>query len=272
MLAHEPAPEQDKSPKAKEAKPKKQDKEPLAKAAKRAKPEAPKRAKNIPAELSRRLSLRTLAAGLAVVLRPLGWLLRRLAWLVFWLAAAVERVLKVLVALASPPLAALVAWLGRVATPYRLAIVVIFAAAAAALASQLIDYRAVAIGEEAYVDVASLTQAPLTGHETPWVAHGPLVGMLALVAAAGALLGLRSASFGRPRRIALAAALAGLLLVLAIDLPRAGDLENVADEYAGTDGVLLKGFYIQLASLALLAYAALLPGLWNLERKSTART
>lgn len=265
MLVGEPAPKQEKRAEAKSEKGAKPPAE-----GKRSKP--PKRARNLPDELSQRFSLPKLGRGFAVALRPLGWLLRRLAWLIFWLAARVEQVLKFLLGRAAPPLAAFVAWLGRMVTPYRMAVVLIFAAAAAVLASQLIDYRAIAIGEEAYADVVSLAHAPLTNHETPWVAHGPLVGMLALVAAAGALLGLRTSSLDRPRQIALAAVAGGLLVVLAIDLPRAGDLDAASSEYAGTDGVLLKGFYIQLVSLILLAYTALLPILWRLRPEALPLT
>lgn len=215
-------------------------------------------------EAGRRLALPKLAAAAgrsaALLLRLLG----KVAFIFFWLLARVERVGRRLVAAAAGPISSLVAGLGRQLTPTRVAVTITGAAVLSALASQAIDYRAVAIGEAAYVDVAQIAQAPLTGHETPWTAHGPLVGLAALVAAAGAVLALRGGG-RRPTLIALGAAGFALLVILAIDLPRAGDVGNAADEYAGTGTVLLAGFYIELSAILLIALTASLPTLWRLQ-------
>lgn len=230
---------------------------------------SPKRGARTAREVGRRLSLPALARPLRSAGRMAGRSLGLLAFAILWLAARVEKALAAICSRLNPAARRLTDRLGRLATPPRAAAVVALAAGLAAIASQAIDYRAIAIGEAAYADVASLAQAPLTGQEAPWGAHGPLVGLLAVVACGGAVLALLR-DRRRSGQIALGAAAAALLLILAVDLPRASDLGQAADEYAGTDGVLLKGFYIQLSSVLVLLFTAALPWLWRLPRPRKA--
>lgn len=260
--------------------------EPAAKAKKTAKPEEPKKAEPIAKseaskkpkpkraagtarEVGRRLSLPALARPLRSVGRVAGRGLGLLAFALLRLAAQIEKVLTAVIGFLGPVIRRLTESLGRLATPPRVAAAVAIGAGLAAIASQAVDYRAIAIGEAAYADVSSLAQAPLTGQETPWGAHGPLVGLLALAACVGSVLALLR---NRPRagQIALGAAAFALILILAVDLPRAGDTGAAADEYAGTDGVLLKGFYIQLSALLVLLFTAALPWVWRLRLPSLA--
>lgn len=217
-------------------------------------------AAGIPREIGRRLALPRLIAALR---RPAAWALRLIGFAIFWLAARIDRAGRAVAAKVAGPTASAVAWLGRTLTPRRMAMAVAVVAGACVLAAQAIDYRAVAIGESAYADVASLAQAPLTGHETPWAAHGPLVGLLAILATGGALVTLRGVG-RRAFPVALGASALALLVILAIDLPRSSDLGTAVDEYAGTGAVLLNGFYIELVATLLIGFSAALPRLWRL--------
>lgn len=218
--------------------------------------------RTLPGEVSRRLSLAKLGQLLAPFGRGLARAGRYAAMAILLVAALIERLLKQVVRTLGPPTRRTVDWLGRLVTPTRAALLVVACAGLAVIAAQAMDYRAVAIGEEAYAEVASLAQAPLADHRTPWSAHGPLVGLLGIAAAIGAVAVLRGA--GRRALFAtLGASAAGLLVILGLDLPRADNLGQAAAEYAGADAVLLKGFYIQLSAMLLLGLVALMPSLWK---------
>lgn len=236
-------------------------KRPIAKPAKK-RAGRPSGLRELPGEIGRRLALAKLAGLLSPALRVLVRVGRLAALLVLTLAARIDRGGRWLVRLVGPPISKAIAGLGRLVTPTRAAMAIVVAAGLAALASQVLDYRAVAIGGAAYADVASLAQAPLAEHRTPWAVHGPLVGLLTIVAAVASVMTLRGAG-RRALFSALGATGAGLAVVLAIDLTQAGDLGKAAAEYAGTEAVLLEGFYIQLCALLLLGFTALLPSLWK---------
>lgn len=218
--------------------------------------------RQVPGEVARRLSLAKLLAPLALALALLGRGLRYVRIAILRLAALIERLILLLVRWAAPPIAGFVDRLGRLVTPTRAAVAVAAAAGLAAIVAQALDYRAVEIGGAAYADVASLAQAPLAEHRTPWSAHGPLVGLLALIGAVAAIAVLRGAG-RRALLAALGAVGAGLLVILALDLTKAGDLGEAAAEYAGAEAVLLEGFYIELCAMLLIGFTALLPSLWK---------
>lgn len=155
-------------------------------------------------------------------------------------------------------------------TPTRAAGLVALFAFGALVASQFIDFRGVAIGQDPYA--GSGTAVPVTATESAWNVHGPALGLLGLAALLGALGSLRSSGAAsskrrrRGRRAALAgsaAAVLGLGIALGVDLPHALDLEDAGTSYAGADARLLSGFHAQVAACATLAVIALAPLLWN---------
>lgn len=148
------------------------------------------------------------------------------------------------------------AWAGRAATrasavltPERAICLTIVASAAAMVASQFVDYRAVEVGQPGY---AGLTAAapPTVDAETAGQAHAYLLVPVALLAAALALAVLRN---GRRRglgRIVFALGLLSLGLILLVDLPAGLDAGIEASRFAGAKAVLYDGFYAQIAAAA----------------------
>ncbi len=208
---------------------------------------------------------RRLARRVNALLRRGG---RFVGFAIFTVAARIDQVRAAAVSFTGPRLRGVVAGLDNRLTPRRLAMVVAVAAGILLLASQFVDYRGVGIGQPEYEDVAAITAAPMAETETPWDAHGPLVAVLGLIAAVGTVAGL----FGqgaRSRRATLvggAAALMAVAVILLVDLPQAGDVGVLAEQYADTEALLLEGFYAQLSAAAVLIFCAALPAFWALRR------
>ncbi|HZJ29192.1 MAG TPA: hypothetical protein VFD37_04280, partial [Solirubrobacterales bacterium] len=179
----------------------------------------------------------------------------------------VERAAIALARLAGPRLRAAVGFCERRLTGERVVIAIAVVATAALIASQFLDYRGVAIGGPQYSEVSAITTAPVAATQTPWDAHGPLIGLAGLIALGALLLSLlgRGVVMRRARLVAIAAAAVALVATLVIDLPRATDLGTFADRYAGAEAILLEAFYIQLSAAAALLYAALLPVFWAIR-------
>lgn len=150
--------------------------------------------------------------------------------------------------------------LDRVLTPVRAAALICLLGGLALAASQFIDYRATEIGRPEYVGVLDLTSAPRVDVLTPLQTHSVLVLVLAVVGVVGTLTTLIT---GRRRPAALVA-LAGLVSVIvsvAVDLPRGLELGEAEIAYADAVAVLLRGFWLQLASGVILAVGGLV--LWT---------
>lgn len=118
--------------------------------------------------------------------------------------------------------------------------------------SQFVDYRGIAVGADQYAgEVGAVADVPRVEVKTAGEAHAYLLLPLAVAALALVWLTLR----GRPRlgwALATVGAI-GLIVTLAVDLPKGLDAGALGDAYAGTEAQLLAGFWIQLiASTALL--------------------
>jgi hypothetical protein len=142
-------------------------------------------------------------------------------------------------------------------TPQRAIGVTIFAAGALLVASQLIDYRGVEIGQPGYAGLPDVAAPPTVDVRTAGEAHAYLLVPLGAVAA---LLGLACA---RSRRrglglVVLGLGLAALAVILLVDLPRGLDVGSQSSRFAGAAAVLEDGFYAELAAASGLVLAALL--------------
>lgn len=146
--------------------------------------------------------------------------------------------------------------LDRVLTPARALVAAAILAGSMLAVSQFLDYRAVEIGSAGYDPILDLTRAPRTDVETPLGVHS-IVLLAGAIAALGSGLGL--ALTGR-RAFALPIVAVGFLALaigLAIDLPRGLDSAAASAAYADARAVLLTGFWLEMASGAVLAAVGL---------------
>lgn len=160
--------------------------------------------------------------------------------------------------------AAVVGALGRVAlaldrilTPARAVVAASLLAGIMLGISQFLDYRAVEIGGAGYDPILDLTRAPRTDVETPIGAHSVVL-VIAAVAAVGSCLGFIVS--GR-RYLALPIVAVGAIALavgLVIDLPRGLDSGAASASYADAQAVLLGGFWLEIASGAVLLATGLL--------------
>jgi hypothetical protein len=150
----------------------------------------------------------------------------------------------------------------REVTPLRAALAVAAAAAIALAASQFADYRAIAIGADAYIGVDSVAPPPEVSEsrESAGSAHAWLGLPLAIAALVTVFLCARG-----NRRAAWWLAPIGLATIaisLIVDAPKGLDEGSAAVAYEGAEASLLGGFWVQLACGALLiALAPLISGL-----------
>jgi hypothetical protein len=207
--------------------------------------------------------------GLAVAIRALRWTVRRLRPLAVLLLrglALAERGLRRAAALLRRAVKRGAAEL----SVERAACALVLASAAGLAISQLLDYRAVEIGQPGYAGLPAASP-PRTGVQTAGQTHAYLLIGPALLAAALAPIALRK---GRPKLglPVFALGLASLLVVLLVDRPAGLDASAQASRFAGARAVLLGGFYLELAAAAglmlgglLLAYKPMRPKI-NLHR------
>lgn len=141
--------------------------------------------------------------------------------------------------------------LDRVVTTRRGLVVIAFAAGILLIVAQFLDFRAIEVGQPGYADVQEITRAPRLEAETPFDNHSVLLvvaGVLAVLAAASSLI-TRKRVTGLVLVLTGAAALAVALL---IDLPAALDTADAELAFAGVDGVLLSGFWLEIGAGAVL--------------------
>jgi len=190
------------------------------------------------------------------------WTGARLRWVGRRLRPALILLLRVL--------ARLDAWLRRVlslatraataasavATPGRAVGAAIAVAGALLVASQFVDYHAVAIGQPGYADLPGVARAPTRDSQATGQAHAYLlvpVGLAAIVLGATCARGA-----GRRRGLVVAAlGLLALAVALAVDLPRGLDTGDQSSRFTGVEAVLEDGFYAELAAAAMLVVTGL---------------
>jgi hypothetical protein len=147
--------------------------------------------------------------------------------------------------------------LSRVITPQRALGGAIAAAGIALIASQLIDYRAVEIGQPGYANLPGAARAPTIDSRTAGQAHAYLLIPIGILAVG---LGLLAARRARPR-LGLSVAGLGLIsiaVILLVDLPHGLDAGSQTSRFAGASAVLEDGFYAELAAAGGLVLCGLL--------------
>jgi len=147
--------------------------------------------------------------------------------------------------------------LDRHLTPARAVGVACAVALAVLIASQWVDYRMVTVGTDAYAGPAgAVATAPELERARTGDAHAWLVLPLALAGA----VALALAFAGRPRaaRGLIAVGVATLVLSLAVDAPKGLDLGGAGVAYEGATASLIEGFWLQVATAAVLIAGGLL--------------
>jgi hypothetical protein len=145
----------------------------------------------------------------------------------------------------------------RVLTPGRAAALVLVAAGALLVASQLIDYRAVEIGGPGYAGLPDVATVPTEDVRRAGEAHAYLLVPVGLAAMLLGLFALRREA----RRLGLLVAALGILslaVILLVDLPHGLDEGSQTSRFAGTSAVLEDGFYAELAAAGMMVLAGLL--------------
>jgi hypothetical protein len=157
-----------------------------------------------------------------------------------------------------------------VITPARAVAAVVLSAAVSLGVSQFVDYRGVGIGVPLYEGVEAVAPPPQTDRQPAGSAHSYIllpVAVLALGAVAFALRG----RWQLGRAISLLGVV-GIVVSLLIDIPAGLDEGEAALGFEGAEAMLVEGFWVQLASSAVLAVTGLLLGRYvRLERGPAAR-
>jgi hypothetical protein len=207
--------------------------------------------------------LATLLAGALVIGRFVAGGLRELG--AFWIRTAeilgnailwVERHLRPIVLAGLRALRRALVFAERVVTPQRAVAFVVIAAAVALAASQFVDYRGVRIGAPAYADVEAVAPAPQTDRQTTGSVHGYAMVPVAVVIILAALLALRGR--WRMARVIPVLALLAIAVSLLLDARKGLDEGDAAIAYQGAQAVLIEGFWLQLASAAVLVATGIL--------------
>lgn len=168
-------------------------------------------------------------------------------------------------------LIAALAFAARHLTPARAVAAVALVAAGALIASQWLDYHSVSVGTDAYSgDVGVVAPAPEVETEIAGNAHAWV--MVPLGLAAIAVLGF--ALTKRRRAAALLAPIGVLVIAIAliIDLPKGLDEGAAAIAYDGAEASLLEGFWLEIATGAVLIASGLMLRRYLRPRPAQART
>jgi hypothetical protein len=158
----------------------------------------------------------------------------------------------------------------RVVTPSRAVAAVVLSAALLLGVSQFVDYRGVGIGVPLYEGIEAVAPPPQTDRQPAGSAHSYIllpVAVLALGAMAFALRG----RWQLGRAISLLGVV-GIVVSLLIDIPAGLDEGEAALGFEGAEAMLVEGFWVQLASSAVLVVTGLLLGSYvRLEHGFAAR-
>jgi hypothetical protein len=206
-----------------------------------------------------------LEPGVGRALRSIGGALGRVLAVLLRLAALVERFLLAVFDRSHDAARGGLAFLERQATPQRVLVAVICAAAACLVYSQFVAFRAVEVGQAEYSAVSSVAPAPQTDRIDAGEAHAYVMIPLAALCVAIALGALISGRW-RLGRLISAIGLAGIAISLAIDLPKGLDAGTAGESFAGASATLTEGFYAQLAASAVLALCG-----WSLATSERSR-
>ncbi len=155
-----------------------------------------------------------------------------------------------------------------VLTPQRAIGLVVVASAACLAVSQFVEYRAVEVGQPGYAGLPAATP-PTVAAETAGEAHAYLLLPVALLAAALALLAMRTprrraenvqiADVSGPSadrrgqglgRLVFVLGALTLAVVLLVDLPAGLDAGAETSRFSGATAVLFEGFYAEIAAAA----------------------
>jgi hypothetical protein len=157
-----------------------------------------------------------------------------------------------------------------VVTPSRAVAAVVLSAALLLGVSQFVDYRGVGIGVPLYEGIEAVAPPPQTDRQPAGSAHSYIllpVAVLALGAMAFALRG----RWQLGRAISLLGVV-GIVVSLLIDIPAGLDEGEAALGFEGAEAMLVEGFWVQLASSAVLVVTGLLLGSYvRLEHGFAAR-
>jgi hypothetical protein len=157
-----------------------------------------------------------------------------------------------------------------VVTPSRVVAAVVLSAAVMLGVSQFVDYRGVGIGVPLYEGIEAVAPPPQTDRQPAGSAHSYIllpVAVLALGAMAFALRG----RWQLGRAISLLGVV-GIVVSLLIDIPAGLDEGEAALGFEGAEAMLVEGFWVQLASSAVLVVTGLLLGRYvRLERGPARR-
>jgi hypothetical protein len=193
----------------------------------------------------------------------------RVAALLLRLFALGERLLSWILAAGAAATARTVGFLDRHATPERVLLAVIGGAAGCLAVSQFVAYRGVDIGRPDYSEVSAVAPPPQTAVADAGEAHAYVLVPLAVLAMAIAVLIVVSRRWQLGRLVA-AVGLVGILISLAIDLPKGLDAGTAGVAFAGAKATMKEGFYVQLAASAALVVCGLLLGRYVRGARSTA--
>lgn len=223
-----------------------------------------------------RATVRQIGPGIGRLLGSVGgafgWLIARL----LRLAALVERTLLASFDTIAEYGERTLALAQRRATPERVLVVVIGAAAGCLVYSQFVTYRGVEVGQPQYSEVSAIAPAPQTDPIDAGAAHAYVLIPLAALALAIALAALLTGRW-RLARLVSVIGLLGVAISLTIDLPQGLDAGTAGTAFAGANATLTEGFYAQLAASAVLALcgwvlaANLRPGIDTAERRRGLR-
>lgn len=186
--------------------------------------------------------------------RSIGRLGRMFAWLLAWplrLAGLISGLLSALVRGSRALGARALGWAERHLTPERVLVGVIAAAAACLGYSQFVAYRGVEVGVPQYVGVSTIAPPPQQDRVHAGAAHLYVLLPLAVIAVVIAVVALVTRRWQLGRLVSVIG-LIGIVISLAIDLPKGLDAGTAGQAFAGAKATLTKGFYAQLASSAVL--------------------
>ena len=147
--------------------------------------------------------------------------------------------------------------LERRLTPAGAMAAVCVVAIVALIASQWLDYRTVAIGTEGYSgEVEAVAAAPEVDSGVAGEAHGWLMVPLGVAALAALVIALG----GRPRaaRLLIVIGVVVVAISVLVDAPKGLDEGDAAVVYEGASASLVEGFWLQVATAAVLIAAGVL--------------
>jgi hypothetical protein len=166
-------------------------------------------------------------------------------------AGLVERVVLAVIDTAFAAGERLVKFAERELTPQRMLVFVIVACGGLLIYSQFVAYRGVEVGQPDYSAVSTIAPAPQTDRVDAGAAHAYVLIPVALLAIGIAIVALLTGRWKLGRLVALLGAI-GIVVSLAIDLPKGLDAGTAGTAFAGAHATLTEGFYAQIFASAVL--------------------